>query len=123
MLTITRCISISLCLLLGACEGEGEGGEESVLRLPLVYAPLDTLRIFESYEENDSGIVTNWSDIGLGEPAWLTAELDGLPSPKELTYVRYENRQYGFSFAYPDTLFEVVQPIGAIISNGSTRPR
>jgi len=112
MPVVRRLLIVYVAVLLAAC-GSGDNRENGdVLRLPLVYAPLDTLQDLESRPTDDSGIVATSSDVDLSKPAWLTARLSGYPPVKTLRYVRYENPQYGYSFAYPDTLFEPVQPIG-----------
>lgn len=108
----SKLILLSLCVFSTACGGEIDPEGESGARLPIIYAPLDTLDEFETLQENDADLVETSADVDLRKPAWLFAELKRLPSPKELTYVRYENPQYGYSFAYPDTLYEPVQAIG-----------
>ena len=112
MRLISQLLLVFVAVLFAACGGGENRDKADVVRLPLVYAPLDTLQGLESRQTDDSGIVATSSDVGLSKPAWLTARLSGHPPAKALRYVRYENPQYGYSFAYPDTLFEPVQPIG-----------
>ena len=100
-----------LCALFAGCGGGAE--DDGVMWLPLVDAPLDTLNVVESIEVPESGVVATSADVDLAEPEWLKARLPGYPPVKALQYVRYDNPQYRYSLAYPDSLFGPVQPVGA----------
>lgn len=80
--------------------------------MPLVDAPLDTLGVVETIESPDTGLVATSAEVDLAKPEWLTASARGYPPVKALDYVRYDNSQYRYSLAYPDSLFGPVQPIG-----------
>lgn len=83
-------------------------------RLPLVDAPLDTMRAADAGLEMvaETSAVQSLTNVDLGEPGWLSARLSGLPAPKDLEYARYENSQYEYGLLYPDTLFQPVQILG-----------
>ncbi len=112
MRTVGKYRVLGLVVAFAACGGETDADVEAGLRLPLVYAPIDTMNAFDTFQETDSGVVESSSNVDLREPAWLSAHLAGNPSPKELRYVRHSNPQYGYAFVYPDTLFKPVQSIG-----------
>lgn len=86
--------------------------DEDAIRLPLVDAPLDTVGVVENVPAPDTGVVATSAEIELADPEWLTARIPGFPPVKELEYTRYENPQYRYSLAYPDSLFGPVQSIG-----------
>lgn len=79
-------------------------------RLPYAGAPLDTL---EDVDDRFQGEVLTvepdsvWSVLEWEELTWI-----GLPSPGELSYVRYANERFGYSIAYPDTLLVPDEPVG-----------
>lgn len=83
-----------------------------MIRLPLVDAPLDTVGVVENVAARDTGVVATSTEIDLAEPDWISARMSGFPPVKALEYTRYENPQYRYSLAYPDSLYRPVQPIG-----------
>lgn len=101
---------VLFCAVAAGCGGGAE--DDDVDRLPLVNAPLDTIGVVETVATPDSGVVASSAEIDLAEPDWITATLPGFPPAKDLKYTRYENSQYRYSLAYPDSLFGPVQPIG-----------
>ena len=109
--TMRHAILIAIALLVAACGGSADSVEEIVeKRLPHVNAPLDTVNVIETTQ--DTSVVEITSGAEMAEPAWKTLDLRGLPDPKELHFTRYENPDYNYSIAYPDSLLKTVQPVG-----------
>lgn len=96
------------CMMWTGCGG----GEEDAVQFPLVSAPLDTVGVVESTARADTGVVATAAEVDLARPEWENVRMRGYPPPKALDFVRYENPAYGYSLAYPDTLFGPVQVIG-----------
>lgn len=102
---------IALVALTAACGGPEQPAEDVVdARLPHVNAPLDTVSVIESTQ--DTSVVEIASGAEMAEPAWKNLDLRGLPDPKELHFTRYENQQFNYTLAYPDSLLKMVQPVG-----------
>jgi len=102
---------VALTLLIAACGGDGsDPSGDQTHRLPHLSAPLDTIQIIETTA--DSGLVEMASEASLEEPGWMSLSIRGIPHPKDLRFSRYENRAFGYSIAYPDTLLRMVQPVG-----------
>lgn len=97
-----------VCIAASGCGG----GEDDAVQFPLVTAPLDTVGVVESTARPDTGVVATAAEVDLARPEWENVTMRGYPPPKELEYIRYENPAYGYSLAYPDTLFGPVQTVG-----------
>ena len=101
----------AILVICAGCGGDpGDRARDDLVRLPHVDAPLDTVQVIET--TGDTSMVEIASGAELAEPPWKTLSERGLPDPKQLRFTRYENPAFGYSIAYPDTLFHEVQPIG-----------
>lgn len=105
----TLFISI-IAFFLTSCGDGTDPADEAAARLPLVTAPIDTLK--EIQAEPDSNMIEADGDERLQRPSWTSAELAGYPPPSRLVFSRYRNEQYGYSVAYPDTLLRQTAPVG-----------
>jgi len=104
-----RVLICMLVLITSSC-GRATEPDSSAGRLPYAGAPLDTI---EADDEGFGGeVLPVERDESLLDFEWEDLTWNGLPSPGELSYVRYTNERFGYSIAYPDSLLTPDEPVG-----------